>query len=196
MPKRIFWFILLGGILLGVGIYFYLEFRSPSSRTVRLVEWLRNSQDHPDWAVHAGQYCQPETPFLLPTDGLIGYLWDDSFRPGHRHSGLDIFGGTEPGVTPVVAAYSGYLTRQPEWKSAVIIRVPRDPLQPSRQIWLYYTHMADATGTSYIAAEYPPGTSGEYVEAGTFLGYQGNLHGRPCQSNRGTFAFFDCPFGC
>ncbi|MFN9357888.1 MAG: hypothetical protein ACK6A4_13890, partial [Alphaproteobacteria bacterium] len=49
-------------------------------------------------------------------------------RPGHRHSGLDVFGGTEVGITPIVAAYSGYLTRQEDWKSTVIIRVPSDPL--------------------------------------------------------------------
>jgi peptidoglycan LD-endopeptidase LytH len=179
MPKRIFWFILLGGILIGVGIYFFWQFRSPSSRTVRLREWLSNSQAHPEWAVHAGQPCQPGAPFLLPTDGLIGYLWDDSFRPGHRHSGLDIFGGTEPGVVPVVAAYSGYLTRQPEWKSAIIIRVPRDPMEPSRQIWLYYTHMADPSGNSFISEDFPPGTSESFVKAGTIIGYQGNYTGNP-----------------
>ena len=47
----------------------------------------------------------------MPTDGFIGYLWDDSFRPGHRHQGIDIFGGGQPGDTPVYAAADGYLTR-------------------------------------------------------------------------------------
>ncbi len=82
-------------------------------------------------------------------------------------------------MTPVVAAYSGYLSRLPDWKSSLIIRLPEDPLQPGRQIWTYYTHMADADGGSYISPEYPPGTSEVYVEAGTPLGYQGNYSGDP-----------------
>src|SRR4030043_31796 len=43
-------------------------------------------------------------------------------------------------------------------KATVIVRVPRDPLQPGRQIWVYYTHMADAAGASFISQEFPPGT--------------------------------------
>jgi murein DD-endopeptidase MepM/ murein hydrolase activator NlpD len=39
--------------------------------------------------------------------------------------------------------------------------------------------MADPTGVSYISSEYPPGTTEEFVEAGTFLGYQGNYTGDP-----------------
>jgi hypothetical protein len=110
---------------------------------------------------------------------MVGFLWDDSFRPGHRHQGIDIFAGTDVGVTPVIAAYPGYLTRKPDWKSSVIVRVPNDPLRPGRQIWVYYTHMADQSGDSYISADYPPGTEDVYVEAGTFLGYQGNYSGDP-----------------
>ncbi len=49
-------------------------------------------QAHPEWAVRAGERCG-EAPFLLPTNGFIGYLWGDSFRPGHSHQGIDIFGG-------------------------------------------------------------------------------------------------------
>jgi hypothetical protein len=84
-----------------------------------------------------------------------------------------------PVAPPVVAAYSGYLTRQPEWKSTVIIRVPQDPLQPNRQIWTYYTHMADMEGNSFVSPEFPPGTREVYIEAGTLLGYQGNFSGDP-----------------
>jgi murein DD-endopeptidase MepM/ murein hydrolase activator NlpD len=113
----------------------------------------------------------------MPTDGYIGFLWGDSFRPGHKHQGLDIFGGEQPGVTPVVAAYSGYLTRLPDWKSSLIIRIPSDPLFPGRQIWTYYTHMASTDGLSFISEQYPPGTNEVFVEAGTFLGYQGNYSG-------------------
>ncbi|HEY9526604.1 MAG TPA: hypothetical protein VIR02_05965, partial [Anaerolineales bacterium] len=75
--------------------------------------------------------------------------------------------------------YPGYLTRLPDWKSAVIVRVPEDPLQPGRQIWLYYTHMADPFGNSFIAEEFPAGVSEKLIEAGTLLGYQGNYSGDP-----------------
>ncbi len=56
--------------------------------------------------IHAGQRC-PGAPFVLPTDGFIGYLWLDTFQIGHRHQGIDIFGGSQVDQTPVVAAYSG-----------------------------------------------------------------------------------------
>jgi murein DD-endopeptidase MepM/ murein hydrolase activator NlpD len=118
-----------------------------------------------------------DAPFLMPTRGYIGYLWDDSFRPGHRHSGLDIFGGGEAGEVPVYSAYDGYLTRLADWKSTVIIRIPSDPLNPGAQVWTYYTHMADKNGESFIVDAYPPGTREVFVPAGTLLGYQGNYSG-------------------
>lgn len=125
-----------------------------------------------------GMRCD-DSPFAFPTTGVIFGLWDQSYKLGHHHQGLDIFGGASPGVTPVYAAYSGYLTRLPDWVSTVIIRIPRDPLDPTRQIWTYYTHMADTNGNGFVSAEFPPGTSEVYVEAGTLLGYQGNYSGDP-----------------
>jgi hypothetical protein len=151
---------------------------SSSIRDSRLMEWLQNPTEHPEWAIQPGQRCG-QAPFQMPTSGYIGYLWDDSFRPGHRHQGIDIFGGGQPGDTPVYAAADGYLTRQPDWKSSLIIRLPTDPLQPDRPIWTYYTHMADADGVSLIAADFPPGISDVFVRAGTLLGYQGNYSGTP-----------------
>ena len=100
-------------------------------------------------------------------------------RPAHRHQGIDVFGGGSPGLTQVVAAYDGYLTRLPEWKSSLIIRIPADPLQPDRQIWIYYTHLADASGLSYISPDFPAGTEELFVKAGTSLGFQGNYSGDP-----------------
>jgi murein DD-endopeptidase MepM/ murein hydrolase activator NlpD len=140
--------------------------------------WLRDPRAHPDWEVRSKTQCG-EAPFLVPTSGYIGFVWGDSFRPGHRHQGLDIFGGQEAGVTPVYAAYDGYLSRLPDWKSSLIIRIPQDPLSPSRQIWTYYTHLADPRGESYILPEFPPGTADIFVEAGTLLGYQGDFSGDP-----------------
>ncbi len=150
------------------------------SRDMRVIEWIRNAQNHPDWAVKAGRRCAG-APFIIPTDGYIGYLWDDSFRPGHRHQGIDIFGGGLVGETPVYAAADGYLTRQADWKSSLIIRLPDDPLETGRQIWIYYTHLADSQGNSLIAESFPPGTQEVFVQAGALLGYQGNYSGTPGQ---------------
>ncbi len=76
----------------------------------------------------------------------------------------------------------------------MIIRIPDDPLQPGRQIWTYYTHMADKNGKSYIAADFPPGTSEVFVKAGTLLGYQGNYSGSANISGGSSPAFFHCSF--
>lgn len=163
----------------GVAVYVMVFGRGAgSARSARVWEWLKNPQAHPNWAVQAGERCG-DAPFQVPTSGLIGFLWDDSFRPGHRHSGLDIFGGSQAGITPVHAAYDGYLTRLADWKSTVIIRIPSDPLQPGRQIWTYYTHMASPAGESFVDAAFPPGISEVFVPAGTLLGYQGNYSGTP-----------------
>jgi len=159
-------------------LYYYFNFRRGSARTLQTFAYLRDPASRPELKIKAATQCG-SAPFIFPTDGLIGFIWDDSFRPGHRHQGIDIFAGTGVGITPVIAAYPGYLSRQPDWKSTVIIRVAEDPLQAGRQIWVYYTHMADAQGNSFIASEFPSGTSEVYVEAGTFLGYQGNYSGDP-----------------
>ncbi|RPJ28790.1 MAG: hypothetical protein EHM33_03340 [Chloroflexi bacterium] len=156
----------------------YYTYRPNAARVNKFYQWIRNPAAHPDWKLVAGSQCDP-APFLFPTDGFAGFLWGDSFGLRHTHQGIDVFAGTETGITPVVAAYPGYLTRQADWKSAVIVRVPSDPLQPGRQIWLYYTHMADQFGNSYISSEFPAGTSEKLIEAGTFLGYQGNYSGDP-----------------
>lgn len=160
------------------GAYLYLTLRPRGARAVQVFAWMRDPASRADVVMHAGQRCG-EAPFVFPTDGVAGFLWDDSFRLGHRHQGIDIFAGTEPGVTPVIAAYPGYLSRLPEWKSSLIQRLPSDPLQPGRQIWLYYTHLADRNGSSYIAPEFPPGTSELFIEAGTLLGQQGDYSGDP-----------------
>lgn len=162
------------------GIFLYFVYRGGKSavRSAQVMNWIRDSASRPELMMTRGSRCG-DAPFAFPTDGLIGFIWDDSFRPGHRHSGLDIFAGTEAGVTPIVAAYPGYLTRQDDWKSTVIIRVPQDPLEPSRQVWVYYTHMADADGNSFVSDEFPQGTREVFVETGTFLGYMGNFSGEP-----------------
>ena len=177
MSKRLPVLILIV-VLLTASLYYFFFYRRGSTRTMQTFAFLRDPASRPELMIKAGSQCD-SAPFIFPTDGLIGFIWDDSFRPGHRHAGIDIFSGTEAGITPVIAAYPGYLTREADWKSTVIIRLPQDPLQPNRQIWVYYTHMADFQGNSFISPQFPAGTEEIYVEAGTFLGYQGNYSGDP-----------------
>jgi hypothetical protein len=163
--------------VVAAGIAYYL-YRPNSARLLAFRSWINNPASHLGWKIAAGSQCG-SAPFHFPTDGFVGFLWGDSFRIGHRHQGIDIFAGTRIGVTRVVSAYPGYLTRLPDWKSTVIVRIPEDPLQPDRQIWLYYTHMADENGNSFISPEFPPGTYEVPVEIGTFFGYQGDYSGDP-----------------
>jgi peptidoglycan LD-endopeptidase LytH len=168
-------------VLVAVGTaggYLLYRSRQYSINTWRVGDFLRNPENHSDWMLKAGTRCN-DAPFLMPVDGFIGFLWDDSFRIGNRHQGIDIFSGKQPGEAPVYAAYDGYLTRLADWKSTVIIRVPEDPLVPGRQIWTYYTHMAMPDATSLVDAAFPPGTKEVYVEAGTLLGKMGNYSGTP-----------------
>jgi murein DD-endopeptidase MepM/ murein hydrolase activator NlpD len=179
MNKTIkFLLILLVATMASAIYWFFRQHSVVSPRSLRVEAWINNPAAHPDWAVSAGQRCNT-APFIMPSSGFIGFLWDDNFQPGHRHQGIDLFGGAQPGVTPVIAAYDGYLTRQPDWKSSVIIRIPQDPLNPQQQIWTYYTHMAEPNGSSLISPEFPAGTIDFFIRAGTILGYQGNYSGDP-----------------
>ncbi len=170
--------LILIGLLAGLGIFLYRQLRRSASRGLSVWAYLSNPADNQKFVIQAGTRCG-DAPFIFPTTGMAGFLWDDSFRPGHRHQGIDIFAGTEVNVTLVIAAYPGYLSRLPEWKSSLIVRVPSDTLNPGRQIWLYYTHLADADGNSFISPDFFPGIQEQYIEAGTLLGYQGNYSGDP-----------------
>jgi hypothetical protein len=169
-------------VLLGIAGGWLLTRRTLTTlpRSARLGQFLRDPAGQPGWYVEAGSRCAA-APFQMPVRGYIGFLWGDSFRPFHRHTGLDIFGGKAPGETPVYAVYDGYLSRPADWKSSLIVRIPADPLQPQRQIWVYYTHMADMDGVSLIDAAFPPGSSEVPVKAGTLLGRMGNFSGTPGQ---------------
>jgi peptidoglycan LD-endopeptidase LytH len=178
MSKRflILSIILVMGIAAAATAYY--TYRPNIAPLDKFRQWRRDPTSHADWSLVAGTRCGT-APFLFPTDGFAGFLWGDSFGLRHTHQGIDVFAGTDVGITRVIAAYPGYLTRSPDWRSAVIVRVPEDPLQPGRQIWLYYTHMADEQGSSFISPEFPAGTFEKFIEAGTFLGYQGNYSGDP-----------------
>ena len=169
----VFCLLIIAGIVLVIQIYF-----SGASRSRQVVRFIRNPDSQQDKIIPALTRCG-DAPFIMPTTGMIGFIWDDSFRPGHRHQGIDIFAGTDVGETPIYAAYDGYLTRQSDWKSSLIIRIPSDPLNPENQIWTYYTHMADPSGNALISEAFPPGTAEKFVAAGTLLGTQGNYSGTP-----------------
>jgi hypothetical protein len=180
--KKPWKFIILGFVIVIAisGIYIYRYFFSPSSpRWSQYRPYLKDNTILGEARLEPGVICG-EAPFAFPTSGVIFGLWNQSYRPGHIHAGLDIFSGTQPGVIPNYSVYPGYITRKPEWISTVIIRIPSDPLNPVRQIWTYYTHMANAAGTeSYISAEFPAGTEEVFIPAGTYLGRQGNYSGNP-----------------
>ncbi len=168
----------LGVVGAGAALFIYSSAQSNSLPPIH--RWFTDPASRPALAtVMNGQPC-PGAPFSLPSDGLIGLLWNDPAAPYTvfgTHTGLDIFGDGAPGEVPVYAAYAGYLSRLPEWKASVIIRHD-DPLQPGRSIWTYYTHMAAWDGSrSFIVAAFPPGTAGQWVERGTLLGYQGDYTG-------------------
>lgn len=159
------------------------DFLSPQGAAMR--HWWRGDpQTRQALIVEQRERC-PGAPFILPADGFIGLLYADPRGPysqEHPHQGIDIFSDAEPGVTPVYAAYDGYISRESGWKSTLIQRVPQDPLQPDRQIWLYYTHMADRQGNDFIEPAFAPGAGERFVEQGTLLGYTGDYNGDSLRS--------------
>lgn len=168
-------------IFLGIMSGLYLVYRGSfltNNRSRQVIAFIRDPSSREALIIPAGTRCG-NAPFTMPTTGMIGFIWGDSFRIGHQHSGIDIFGGTEAGVAPVYAAYDGYLTRMEDWKSSLIIRIPSDPLNLDQQIWIYYTHMADPSGESFIVEDFPPGVQDLFVQEGTLLGFQGNYSGTP-----------------
>jgi murein DD-endopeptidase MepM/ murein hydrolase activator NlpD len=186
-------FFLVTLVVLIIAGGFAIRFVGPKvagDRMIRISKirtWFENPVAHSEWQVNIGESCG-DAPMIMPTTGYIGVGWGDGFRPTYAHTGYDIFSpdGAE-NITPIVAAFDGYLTRESGWRSAVIIRHPDFPDfpgaprgVPGAQIWTYYTHMASADGgISYISPEFPPGTREVFVEAGTLLGYQGTWSGNP-----------------
>jgi hypothetical protein len=179
-PRRAWLFLLLTAGAIGLTGLYLLGRTYLGGRNNMVMNYLRNPAQYPDYEVQALTRCA-NAPFLLPSKGFIGYLWNDSFKPFNRHQGIDIFAGTDAGKTPVYAPYDGFLTREEGWRSSIIIRIPQDPLDPSRQIWLYMTHMADPEGNSFIDRAFPPGTYDKPVFTGDLLGFQGNYSGDPAR---------------
>ncbi len=168
-------------VLIVVGYLFLWQYRRTVNHFMQLREYWADHDKQVRWGLHVGEHCG-NAPFLIPTDGFVAFFWGDRYRSGRKHQGVDVFGpsGLEGiGTTPIVAVYDSYLTRLSDWRSAVILRIPQDPLQPDRQIWVYYAHMADAQGNSYVVPDFPPSTSEKFVRAGELIGYQGNYSADP-----------------
>ncbi|NIM94566.1 MAG: peptidoglycan DD-metalloendopeptidase family protein [Anaerolineales bacterium] len=168
-------------LILVTAFFIYRQFQRSAGHFIRLRQYWEDPEKQEIWGLRAGERCG-DAPFLIPTDGFVAFFWGDRYPTGRKHQGVDIFspvGSEGAGVTPVLAASDGYLTRLSDWRSAVIVRIPNDPLQGGRQIWTYYTHMAQADGSSFISSEFPPGTVEAFVQAGTLLGYQGNYSANP-----------------
>lgn len=170
-------FSLTIGFLFGNKVIAYIR-TWVTGRNKAVMDYIRHPEAHGDWELKATSRCG-DAPFVFPTKGFVGYLYNDSFKPLKLHTGLDIFGGTDVGQSPIYAPYDGFLTRENDWKSSLILRIPEDPLNADRQIWVYMTHMADAQGNSLIDAAFPPGARNVAVKQGELLGYQGNYSGYP-----------------
>lgn len=175
-------------LLIGLATLFAVQFlfnlatyvTGPSGQ--RFVRWATADSIERQSLIVAQREACPGAPFVLPADGFVGLLYGSAGGPYTRanpHQGIDIFSPDRdtPGLVPVYAAYDGYITRQDDWRSSVIQRLPDDPLQPGRQIWLYYTHMADRDGNDFIVDHFPGGSREIFVEQGTLLGHTGNYNG-------------------
>ncbi len=179
--KLIIMLLVIGLAVSGVAgfLAYYFLFGADSHSNDTIYQWLREPETRPALFTDNQARCN-DAPFLLPSAGFIGLLYQDDARPYNRlrrHTGIDIFGDGELGTVPIVAVYDGYLTRLDNWFSTVIIRHD-DPLQTGRTIWTYYTHMGnDNNDESYVSDQFPAGTTGVFVEQGTFLGYQGDFSG-------------------
>jgi len=95
--KRTPWVLIavVGVITLAVVGYFGYDrfFRSGSPRWVQYGAYQADPGLLGEYRLTAGMRCG-DAPFAFPTDRAIFGLWDQSYRPGHRHIGLDIFAGT------------------------------------------------------------------------------------------------------
>ena len=188
--RRIWWWLwrlgLVGALIVG-GFVAYVYFNRRLDRIQYIGVWFRDPDAQPDWLIEGGTRCEG-APMLIPSSGFVGVGWGDGTPPLYQHTGYDIFSPAgADNITPIYAAYDGYLTREQSWLSSVIIRHPDFDQLPDvvgdDQIWTYYTHMASTDGTvSYIDDAFPPGTREKFVTAGTLLGYQGTWSGNPANA--------------
>lgn len=179
-------------LALGLALGLYLAYQAigyvrllSDPRSQAFLQWAQGDAAARAELITVQREACPGAPFVLPADGFIGLLYADPrgpYSPANPHQGIDIFSDQPPGQTAVYAAYDGYLTREDSWRSSLILRVPDDPLEPGRTIWLYYTHMADREGNDFIEVAFAPGTRELFVEQGTLLGYMGDYNGNSART--------------
>ncbi len=63
----------------------YRYYLSPSTRTRKVIEFIRNPENSSEPQFEALSRCG-DAPFVMPTSGLIGFIWGDSFRIGASSS--------------------------------------------------------------------------------------------------------------
>ena len=83
------WFLILcivGGLATVALFLVYQAYLSPSGRTRKVIDFLTDPATSDEPQFEALSQCG-DAPFQMPTSGMIGFIWDDSFRPGHRHTG-------------------------------------------------------------------------------------------------------------
>lgn len=180
MNKKILTIILVCSAIVVIAFGAWVAKTYLGGRNNLVWSFLKKPSFHRDWITLAGEQCN-NAPFIFPSAGFVGYLYDDVFQLGKRHTGIDVFSGTNAAEMPVYAPYDGFVTREEGWKSSLIIRIPEDPLQPDRQIWVYLTHMADRKGNGLIDQLFPPGAKDVPVKKGQLLGFQGDYSGNPAK---------------
>ena len=73
-------------LLLGLAIFLAREIRTDSERTPYVLSFINDPASNQKLVIQAGTRCGT-APFIFPTTGMVGYLWDDVFNAGHRHQG-------------------------------------------------------------------------------------------------------------
>ncbi len=173
---RLFRYIIGAALLLSL-IFLVRAWRNP--RNQQFLTWATGDDDVRATLIAERDPCAT-APFILPSEGFVGLLWNDPRGPysqSRRHQGIDIFTDEAPGTQPVYAVADGFIYREDDWVATVIQRIPSDPLQPNQQIWVYYTHMADVQGNDFIEPQFERGVTEVPIKQGELIGYIGNYDG-------------------
>jgi hypothetical protein len=106
MPRRRLFYslvpLLLIALLAGIVMRSRLGIGSPTAETLRA--WFRAPEVRPTLISRLATPC-PNAPFLLPSEGFVGFLYGDPtapYTPFAPHTGIDIFGDGAPGTVPVL----------------------------------------------------------------------------------------------
>lgn len=68
-------------LLLGIYIIYRVSLLT-NARSRQVIAFIRNPESKESQVIPAGSRCG-DAPFAMPTRGMIGFIWDDSFRIGH-----------------------------------------------------------------------------------------------------------------